>query len=226
MVLCQYSVDPQVALIAVVGVRARSHEILPLDTRQIGSRIEFRGGNGILRNSSGRNAITGERLAEPSRRIDSEGVENLRSAAEVSAQLGRSRDICKDIARPAGSQAFVVGEIEQLVRKDRSADGDAELISSKRREYGGAIEYVARIELIVSQKLVSCAVNQVRPRLERDIDDRRSGRVLGAESILLNAELLQRVDGGLQRGASVPHRSNFHAVEQRRRHVAAHAVDA
>src|SRR5262249_17736878 len=89
-----------------------------------------------------------------------------------------------------------IPEEEGLVFPDRPAQRSAELVLDKvgPRVAGAVLKEVVRIELLVSQKLISRAVQLVRPGLDADVDDRARGAAeFGGEFVGLDAELLRRV---------------------------------
>ena len=105
--------------------------------------------------------------------------------------------------RPARQpQAFVGGEIKQLVPHHRAAVRRAELVESQRILLGG--QRALRVEPVVAHELVRRAVLLVGPRLRDDVHRRRAvaaefrGEVVGRDAELLD-DVDVRVDGDATR---------------------------
>ena len=143
------------------------------------------------------------------------GVGRIRQQASPRILVGHRRG---DGAPEIFAQAFIAGEIKQLVAPDRPARGDAELVAREVR-LAADVEIVLRIERVVAMELVGAAAQRVAARLGDDVDlPAAHAAELGAVGVGLDAELLdgfgaERRAGGAARGA-VGHVVEQGAVEQ------------
>src|SRR5262249_31444622 len=102
------------------------------------------------------------------------------------------------------AQPFVAAEEERPVFENGATQRAAELISLERRF--GAVEEVARVELLVAQELKRLAVKFVRAGARGDIDDGAGvAPVLSAVGRVVNFEFPHSVDRKLERNLILNH---------------------
>ena len=120
------------------------------------------------------------------------------------------------------AEAFVVGEHKCLIFLDGAAHRGAKLIPLKGRRGGAGIKVVARVKVVVAQKLVERTVPLVGARLRYDADlAARLLAVLGTVGVAQDVEFPHRVDAQqLPAGAAGSHvvfgcAGKLHAIQEK-----------
>ena len=176
---------------------------------------------GLRRNAVLRNRVVRELRA----RVDAvdrrrrQRIEDRRQAAEVAAALRDRRHVAHVDDPLLSPVPFITGEEERLVpavvhagNHHRTAERSAELVALELLLVHR--EEVLRIETVVAEELERTPVKHVAARLRGHVERRAGAVELGRIRILLNAELLKRVNGGLYPGAPLVLFGDVHAVEQ------------
>jgi hypothetical protein len=142
--------------------------------------------------------------------------------SEVAPALGRVGHDHVDNVPLIAPLPLVAGEEERSGLHNRPAQRRAELIALEVLLLRG--EEVLRVERVVAQEFERAAVEGVGPRLGDGVERAASAMELGGVGVLLDAELLQRVDRRLNPGAALVLFGDVHAVEQEARLLPADAA--
>ena len=147
----------------------------------------------------------------------------FRMRAEVALLHGGGGDGQVDGQRPALADSFVAQEEERLALHERAAQRPAELVPVELLLL--LHEVVGGVEDVVAQELEEPAVELARPGLGGGVQHAARLAELGGVGALLDLELLERVDGGLDVGAALMVVGHVHAVDLERELAAPHAAD-
>ena len=150
-------------------------------------------------------------------------VDPVADAAEVALLHGGRGDGQVDRELPALAGSFVAHEEERLALHERAAQRTAELVPVQLLLLPH--EVVRGVEHVVAQELEEPAVELARPGLGGDVQHAARLAELGGVRALLNLELLERVDGGLDVGPALMMVRHVHAVDLERELAATHAAD-
>ncbi len=123
-------------------------------------------------------------------RMGAERVENGAPAAEVASKLLRRGNQAVEGCALARTSTLVVGEEEDRILLDGTAESRAELVAFQRRHF--RCEEVAGLQLLVPDIFVRAAVELIGAALERGVDHRWQG-IFGTHAASHDLELFQRV---------------------------------
>ena len=150
-------------------------------------------------------------------------VDRVPDAAEV-ALLHRGRSHGQvDGQRPRLADPFVAHEEERLAREERPAERPPELVPVDLLLL--LHEVVGGVEDVVAQELEDPAVELAASRLGGRVQHPARLAELGGVGTLLDLDLLEGVDGGLDVGAALVVVGHVDAVDLERELAAAHAAD-
>ena len=175
----------------------------------------------LRRNAALRDGVVRERRA----RI-ADGCQRIvdrRPAAEITGALFRSRHDHVDDVTLIAALTLVAGEEERPAFQNRTTQRAAELIALEVLLLRS--EEVLRVERVVSQELEGAPVEGVRAGFGDGVERAASAVDLRRIGVLLDAELLQRVDRRLDPRAALMLFGDVDAVEQEACLLPADAAD-
>ena len=171
----------------------------------------------LRRQAAGGDHVAGKRLA--GERV----VDPVPDAAEVAPLHGGRGDGQVDRQLPALAGSFVAQEEERLPLHERAPEGAPELVPVELLLLPH--EEVRGVEPVVAQELEEATVELAAAGLGGDVQHASRLAELGGVGALLDLELLEGVDGGLDVGAALMVVGDVHPVDLERELAAPHAAD-